>query len=606
MQMLDFSKTCRLCMTQDYDLIPISTQSPDSSSIALASKITSTVALEVCEGDDLPAQICGGCYQRIDQWYNFKQVCHNSFSVLRQCVKQTDKKDMNQMDETLCEHLAAAVAEDPEKAGFLLGPPGPTDDMSSHLSCQVCGKVFSRYNSRVFQEKKTKATTTKTKARDRADFVCKVCAREFTRLDNLKTHELRMHSNGRSFFCDCGSGFVRKQDMIWHQNQHVKSSSPGLAPDPEELDKTLGCPICALPFPKIEKLNEHIELAHMDSKFQCNICLSKFYNKEELSWHQKHTMVPSAAASSSSWSHFICNICNHNFSNINMCKSHIVRVHGTPSVLKSNSCCQNFIFSNKQDMGEEGGKKEVITKAHRSRSGDPYFCSCCGKEFDKHGRSSGSGEKRSSSGSKNHECKECGKTFLTSSRLKTHTLIHTDVKPFVCEVCQGKFRTLSNLLAHKKRHTSDPKYVCKTCGKEFLSYSGLARHEILHTGVKDFACDECGKTFVTLQERRKHMKYHTGEKSHICKYCDKAFFESGHLAIHLRSHLNEKPYSCLVCSRSFDSTTKLKRHKKTDAHMRRMNVNQPPRETSRSEWTTNNYVYNETLVTNGGPSIYHI
>lgn len=483
--------------------------------------------------------------------------------------------------------------------GFTLG--------DSQLSCQVCGKVFSSYNNRIFHEKKyhnLKSGPMMKKSKDDKypDFVCKVCSREFSRLDNLKTHELRMHSNERSFFCDCGSGFMRKTDMIYHQSVHVKSGSPGIATNPEELDRTLGCPICALPFPKIEKLNEHIELIHMDTKFQCSICLSKFFNKEELNWHQKHTMIPSIPQTQASWSHFICNVCNHNFSNINMCKSHILRVHGASSSIKSISCCQNFIgVGHKEGDVNEHGERLIKPKRYNADN-PPFFCSCCGKEFPKVGRSGSSSEKRNNTGNKNHVCKDCGKSFSTSSRLKTHALTHTDVKPYTCEVCQTKFRTVSNLLAHKKRHSSDPRYVCKTCGKEFLSYSGLSRHELLHTGAKDFACEECGKTFVTLQERRKHMKYHTGEKSHICKYCDKAFFESGHLAIHLRSHLNEKPYSCLLCSRSFDSTTKLKRHKKTDAHLRRMNLPQPAKDTSRPEWPPTNY-YADAL---NPPGIYHI
>ncbi|XP_034234219.1 gastrula zinc finger protein XlCGF57.1-like [Thrips palmi] len=602
MPLFDFSKTCRLCLSQEYDLIPISTQTSDSSAVALASKITATVSLEVSESDDMPGQICGSCFQRIDQWYSFKQVCHNSFSVLRQCVKGDRKEDDN------CDHSQLSVGDDVDKTGFGgLDASGlsPEEMANGNFSCQVCGKMFSRYNNKIFHEKKyhnIKPPPMKLKGEKVKEiYTCKICVRDFSRMDYLKTHEMRMHSNEKSFFCDCGSGFMRRHDMIWHQSTHIKSPSPGLNPD--ELDTSLGCPICALPFPKIEKLNEHIELIHMDAKFQCSICLSKFFNKEELNWHQKHSLVPSVTSPQSSWSQFICNICNHSFSNINMCKSHVLRVHSSTSTMKGISCCLNFNCQGGKDDEEE--KKPALGQKRRfNPDNPPFFCCCCGKEFNKGNekrRSGGGGER--GSGGKIHPCKECGKNFLTSSRLKTHMLTHTDVKPYACEVCQSKFRTLSNLLAHKKRHSADPRFVCKTCGKEFLSSSGLSRHEILHTGVKDFACDECGKTFVTLQERRKHMKYHTGEKSHTCKYCEKSFFESGHLAIHLRSHLNEKPYSCVICSRSFDSTTKLKRHKKTDAHLRRMNVNQPAKETSRPEWPANNY-YQEAL--NGGPTIYHI
>ena len=48
-----------------------------------------------------------------------------------------------------------------------------------------------------------------------------------------------------------------------------------------------------------------------------------------------------------------------------------------------------------------------------------------------------------------HGCAECGKAFKESTELKSHFLVHTEVKPFTCtlEWC-GKTFSLSNLCTH--------------------------------------------------------------------------------------------------------------------------------------------------------------
>lgn len=518
------------------------------------------------------------------------------------------------------------------------------EEIVKHLTCQVCGKVFSRYNNRMIHEKKyhrnkRNDSSKKTMLKDNSSgkFLCKICSRVFSRIDFLKTHYLRVHTNHRPFFCECGNGFVRKHDMIWHQNTHVKylkedDRLEGLS------NKAVECSLCDMTFTKMEKLNEHIQLLHIDNKFQCSQCQIKFFTKEELMWHSKHpdkTKMKSNPVETSTAHQFTCNICNHNFSDISFCRSHILRLHSLSASLRDSSCfkqlneklsthvqsdldmnvqikeedemdsdfhsscqdatlmkeCDNFEECDKISKPKSHSSKKSFLEEHSYVSKNTnlqqqsFFCSCCGKEFNSI-RSVNAHEKGHAN-ERLFECKDCGKAFQTKSKYKAHSLIHTDVKPFSCPVCHLNFRTSSNLVAHRKRHSTDPGYVCKTCGKDFLSHSGLSRHEILHTGQKAFSCEECGKSFVTPQECNRHMKYHTGEKPHACKYCDKRFYESGHLTAHIRSHTNEKPYSCLPCSRSFDSSSKLIRHNKTTAHIRRSKGNQSHKEIEKSELDTN-------------------
>lgn len=75
-------------------------------------------------------------------------------------------------------------------------------------------------------------------------FQCNLCTKQFTRANNLKTHQLREHGKERPFVCaTCGKGFVRKYECDRHAATHApKSTESSQIPEADEIAESLGHP----------------------------------------------------------------------------------------------------------------------------------------------------------------------------------------------------------------------------------------------------------------------------------------------------------------------------------------------------------------------------
>ena len=285
-------------------------------------------------------------------------------------------------------------------------------------------------------------------------------------------------------------------------------------------------------------------------RHECMECGKKFYKAACYEAHMKiHAGIKP----------YECEICGQRFTttvNLNLHKrKHDGTLHEDPYVC--DICGQKFT-------------RPYNLKTHqRLHTGEKsYECGVCERKFarkdtlDMHTKRVHMGEKLEyrSLAEKRFLCSECGKKFVSNSKLKEHMRVHTNEKPFQCTYCEKKFTSGSTLTKHIRLHTGEKPFECTVCGKRFTESTHRTSHMRTHTGDKPFECDVCGKKFSQSGQLKTHKQMHSEEMSFECPLCLKRFQFFNSLKAHAKTHTEEKPAECKECGKTFSEESQLNAH----------------------------------------------
>ncbi|XP_059914672.1 zinc finger protein 850-like [Gadus macrocephalus] len=201
-----------------------------------------------------------------------------------------------------------------------------------------------------------------------------------------------------------------------------------------------------------------------------------------------------------------------------------------------------------------------------------------------------------------YECAHCGKSFQKSSSLKEHLLTHVQSRLFKCSHCGDGFPGIGELKYHQQVDHDKP-YQCKQCGKSFISSRCLIKHQQRHQeageihGGKSISgskhrkistshrsssgslssrknavksaypharvthnCPQCGRSFKYRFEFLEHQRFHTAVKPYKCSQCGKAFRTEAHLSGHRKRKCKNASHICTKCGCQFRSLHERVRH----------------------------------------------
>ncbi|CAG0885423.1 unnamed protein product [Cyprideis torosa] len=109
---------------------------------------------------------------------------------------------------------------------------------------------------------------------------------------------------------------------------------------------------------------------------------------------------------------------------------------------------------------------------------------------------------------RNVKCPDCKMEYSSEIYLKRHVeVIHKQAKRYVCPHCNYTCYFRSRMQTHMNCHNNYRPFVCDQCGKGFVTSTKLKLHCLtVHEGLRPYNCEICGVRFTRSVYLSKHLQ----------------------------------------------------------------------------------------------------
>ena len=428
-------------------------------------------------------------------------------------------------------------------------------------------------------------------------FMCSICTREFSGLNSLKKH-VPIHTRRIQHKCDvCGYVFGKKEYLLDHMRKHTGEVSPVCDVCDQTFNKSLKlkehfklhrnvagngavnqlnpfrCHVCKNVFPRPELLGRHLNTAHAETVYKCDICDATFGDVRGKNHHMYNEHQLDAFHQKCVW----CPVCNQGFTRHYNLKVHMYKSHGKdyiennfsaaelaslikpPPGTSASGTARASSSTNANTISNitncyQGSKLTATALTNTLAQLSPELPASLGKP--KHYFDQGKGTQMLT-------CQMCPQQFLRKSDLYIHLDSDHGVILYGCTSCEDKFDDIMDLqdhvsLAHPGKamgspSTDDPQLIVKrrpgpaSKTNAPMESRGSSSSKVLSEIVKNLAanamanaipiqkCEFCSKILDTPSKLREHiLNIHIKGFHYTCELCDKAFPHQDHLDAHYK------------------------------------------------------------------------
>ncbi|XP_049881499.1 zinc finger protein 287-like isoform X2 [Pectinophora gossypiella] len=528
---------CRLCLSVDYENVRNLFENT-----ILLTKITSCLKLELTKADCLPKLVCVKCIEKVEDIYRFnKIVADNQKTLYTHMKKGTESLNLFysnlQKYKLPVENINAKFIDVGNKEDDNIEEMNVEYLDVEYLEVEYLDDNFDYYdNESEGYKKSVDQIKNGTKSKNKKQKTEAVDVKLTVKIENLEKEPQSasdtdnkeakvLKTYNYQFKClTCFEILENRKALLTHYRTVHKPETTDKIEDDEDIEDFI--------------------IKEGSNKYKCGKCNNDkvFINKKTLCRHLKDNHKQNRP--------YICNLCGRTYRDINHIIGHIP-AHTNEKLHCSFKC--GFSSSHVTCL-------KVHERVHR---GDfKYKCEHCGKGFqvktwyDEH--------QNIHNGLKPFSCDICGQAFhlkryVYKHRTKAHPGAVSGPNRFICLSCSKPCDNKTALNEHMfLEHGIVTQFLCDICGNTFSSADNLKSHKLIHLEIKPHNCSTCNKTFSTRDHLKRHQVSHSGERPYVCDDCGRKYSQRSSLMKHMRKH-----NKCIKCDKKFTQSAQLIKHQKT-------------------------------------------